>query len=595
MGITKKLLFAVFLVSSGITTVLTAVNFYLEYRMEMTGLDEQMDRVRRISIPAIGEAVWGFNHNQIHTLAMGMLHIRDITAVRISSEGKVLLRKEKPAEAPRAYTMPEVVPLTDAASGRTFGQVELTVTRYYIYQRLLRETVLFFATQGVKSFLVAFLLFYLFNRLVTRRILGLSGRVRRFPADPAASLPEGEGDEIAVLAGALEEYQSHVRRYNQHSEQTIREQNEALQQSVREKSQLVANLSHEIRTPLHAILGYSRILLDEDPRSDGPAQVIHDTGTMLLSMIGTMLEYSELEEGGPAPQPEPVNLGAALRSVAELFRLSMEEKGLRFLLDLDSIEGKTVLMDFNLVRPVIINLLGNALKYTEKGQVRLGAVVEPDRLLVAVKDTGPGIPAERQDEIFDRYSRAPAGSKDGVESNGLGLAISRKLAGRLDGDLVVDSRPGEGSVFTLTLPVRVLQEQAPSGGGPSGKLKVMVVDDNPVNRDLIPRLLSRLPVTTRCLESGEQCLQAWEEESWDLILLDFNMPGLDGVQTAKLLRQREREASRPGTPIVGLTANSLSEARARAEDCGMDRIETKPISRARLLEIIAWAGQDQAA
>ena len=373
---------------------------------------------------------------------------------------------------------------------------------------------------------------------------------------------------------------------------------DAAEAANRTKSAFLANMSHEIRTPMNAILGFAR-LMQRSPSLDAANResldVILRSGNNLLALINSVLEMSKIEAGRVHLAAKPFNLPALLADLELMFRLPARTKGLS--LDVAPVTALPAHLvgDEGKLRQILVNLLGNAVKFTERGGVALRARVvggdESCRLEIEVADTGPGIAPSEQGRLFKAFEQTSAGMEKG--GTGLGLAISRHYAHAMGGDISVSSEPGRGSQFRLALPVTIAQTPAdaarPSrrrvaGLRPeqSGR-RILEVDDKPDNRLFVRRLLEPIGFSIREAETGAEALTLWADWRPHLILMDVMMPVLTGHEAIRRIR------SLPGgkeTRIVVLSASSFEEDREAVLTSGADAFLRKPVTDDELLAVI---------
>jgi len=389
--------------------------------------------------------------------------------------------------------------------------------------------------------------------------------------------------------------------------------NLAAEAASRAKSQFLANMSHEIRTPMTAIQGYADMLAEPDV---SPAErleaveTIRRNGAYLLNIINDILDISKIEAGRTAIELQTCSPFDVLQDVGRMMQLRAEEKQIALVFEQSSPLPETIRTDPTRLRQILINLVGNAIKFTSEGEVRVSASVRNPqgrvpRLHIDITDTGVGIPADQRDELFTPFSQADASMSRRFGGTGLGLVISRRLARMLGGDVrLVSSEPGRGSLFRATIetgplahvPLRRLPPtpRAAPQSSPIEHLegRVLVAEDGADNRRLIKRLLERVGLDVTFAHDGEQAIKAALgaveiEQPFDVILMDLQMPRVDGY----VATQRLREAGYTGT-IIALTAHAMEAERLHCLEVGCDGFETKPIDRQRLLETLSHALAD---
>ena len=388
------------------------------------------------------------------------------------------------------------------------------------------------------------------------------------------------------------------------------------------KDQFLATMSHEMRTPLHGVLGLARLLLDRLPERPGvlhesrhQVELIERAGEHLLHIINDVLDFSRIEAGKLQIQHATFDLRTLIEEVVELQRVTAQEKGLHLLADLRLPQACWVSGDASRLRQMLHNLLGNAIKFTEIGEIRVRVASEPqgsgNTIVFHVQDTGVGIPADQLGLIFDAFHQVDGSFVRRQKGTGLGLTITREIARAMGGDVDCDSEVGRGSVFTLKVPLHPMAAPAPSPSMaataafgqalPAGAElaaavphvprfsgHILLVEDNPVNALVAEANLARLGLDVTRAEDGVQALSMLQhlERPFDLVLMDLQMPQLDGMEATRRLRCWENDQRLEPIPIVALTANALSTDRARCLSAGMDDHLPKPFRVEELLAVL---------
>jgi PAS domain S-box-containing protein len=376
------------------------------------------------------------------------------------------------------------------------------------------------------------------------------------------------------------------------------EAQQAAQAGADAKAAFLANMSHEIRTPMNGVMGVLHLLKTESLSEDGRKMLEEalSCGQMLAELLNDVIDFSKIEAGRLELACEPVDVAALVEGVARLLRPQADAKGLSIELSVDSHVG-WVRADPVRLRQALFNLVGNAVKFTERGRVTIrcfrpmaGAV------RFEVEDTGVGIPKAAQSRIFQRFDQGDASTTRRFGGSGLGLAITKRLAEIMSGDVGFTSVEGQGSTFWLEIAAEPAAPEARPSDDIAAVLegfRLLVVEDNATNRMIASKLLEGLGASVETAADGYLGVEAAEHGGFDLILMDVQMPGIDGLEAARRIRALGGHAA--ATPIVALTANVLSHQKRRYLDAGMDGVVGKPISPGALIAEIARLMQARAA
>lgn len=422
-------------------------------------------------------------------------------------------------------------------------------------------------------------------------------------AQPDVSAVERREDEIGVLAKALRSEREKVEAVLASLEDRVHERTAQLERANAEKSRFLANMSHELRTPLNGVIAISETLADQQqtPKGRELAELIVSSGRLLEQVLTDILDFSKIEAGEIQLAHEPFSLVAVVSRIAELHRASASVKGLDFGWTVSpQAEGRFQGDQVRLTQ-VLSNLLSNAVKFTEAGSVSLQVDTEGEALRFTVIDTGIGFDEAVRQRLFRRFEQADASIRRRFGGTGLGLAISRSLVELMGGEIDVTSTPGKGSAFSFVLPLaRAEAEVIETAAVASPSLdiagaRVLLAEDHPTNQKVVQLILQSVGVDPVIVENGVLALDLLKVEQFDVVLMDMQMPELDGLAATALLRELERLEARRRTPVIMLTANALDEHMRASQHAGADLHLSKPIRAAALIEAIIAAIQAQEA
>jgi len=434
---------------------------------------------------------------------------------------------------------------------------------------------------------------------VTTPVMAAMAGLAKRRADHMAEASLDQEREHSASLRAMLERQRQV-------EAALSRAKDAAEAASRAKSEFLANMSHEIRTPMNGIVGMTALTL-RTSLTDTQREYLETVRTSsdaLLGLIGDILDFSKIEAGKLDLEPVPFVLDEVIGNSVRVLALRAHETGLTVTYDIDDDVPATLVGDPLRLRQVLVNLVGNAIKFTEKGGVTVNVALDREQddddvvVRVSVTDTGIGIAPDKQKLIFEAFSQADGSTTRKYGGTGLGLAISKRLVDMMGGELSVESTPGEGATFAFT--AKLTKDTRPERTTSNGSLEairvsnfptlpslsVLIAEDNPVNRTLLTRFLEGEGHRPSVARNGREAVDAIAEQRFDIVLMDIQMPEMDGFEAVSVIRKRERETG-GHLPLVAVTAHAMKGDRERCIEAGFDGYLTKPVSFTDLLATLA--------
>jgi signal transduction histidine kinase/CheY-like chemotaxis protein len=531
---------------------------------------------------------------------------RSVVSARLTDlDGATLAAFVRPQPAADGPT--ETIRTDVTAGGRTVGKLTMTVASPRLAPLLPQFIALTFALLfggiGVALFLA---------RSLARRVIAPVQRLSEAMNEVAAGgsfepvevkaqdeLFQSLGDSFNHLLSKLGEREGELKRTMRELE-TARDAANAANVL---KTHFLANMSHEIRTPLNGVLAMAEVMAMSElaPLQRDRLDVIRQSGSLLLTVLNDVLDLSKIEAGKLALTCEDFELEPAMGPARDAFGAVAQNKGLQFSFKTTAEAEGWWRGDPDRLRQILGNLLSNAVKFTPQGSVKALVDVNPETggLRLVVRDTGIGIAPEKLPTLFEKFTQADNSATRRFGGTGLGLAICRELTQMMGGSIDVASKEGRGTTFTVELPLP-RGEAAEAGQPPSVHrnedkgLRILAAEDNPTNQQVLAAVMESLDIDLDIVADGKEAVEAWRTGGYDLILMDIQMPVMDGIAAARAIRMAERKDRRARTPIVALTANALTHQVAEYMAAGMDGHVAKPIEIAKLYEAISAALNDAA-
>jgi signal transduction histidine kinase/ActR/RegA family two-component response regulator len=549
-----------------------------------------------------------------HPAVANVVLIDDFGSI-LANLGRVHSRREQGLLSAVVSGWREYYDLPLSYLGRVVGRLTVGLDSPAIAAEIMRDSILNSSLDVVGLLVMAAILLGVFHVTLTRPMLEVNRRLAAIEPSrkPGSRLdaPRGhEKDELGLLVESVnrlfERIEQDIERREIIQEQ-LRRAKENAEEASKAKSEFLANMSHEVRTPLNAILGMTEMTLDSDLDREQRAnlRMVLDSGETLLRVMNDILDVSKVDAGIVEVSMEPLHPAEIVERAVDMFLGEARTKGVELVGRVDENVPKAVVGDRGRVRQVLFNLLGNAIKFTDRGRVELRVErvgrLQSDKaaLKFSVSDTGMGIPEEQRDKIFEAFTQLDGSYARQYQGAGLGLAIVSRFVRLMGGRVEVESELGRGSVFSFTLAMPVTSQAREEAAVDEEDVvldldgrRVLLAEDNPVNKLYAVKLLEDLGLDVTAVDDGREALAALKKERFDVAVLDVQMPGMDGLAVAEAVRGNGAGLD-PDTPLVAMTAHAMKGDREKFLAAGMDDYVAKPVDRVELKKALmrAMAGR----